>query len=141
MVNNEAIEQAIKDLKSQKSPNFTTTAKKYDLDRTTLTRRFKGEALSYSEARSRSHKLLTNAQESVLIDHIRKLSDRGLNPTPKILENLVVEITGHSVGGRWIERFQKRYENELASIYQRNIDQSRHIADNSRHFEHYFATV
>lgn len=106
-----------------------------------MRRRFKGETVSYEEARSRSHKLLTNAQEEELVAYIRKLSDRGLHPTPKILENLVVEIVGKPIGGRWIERFINRHHNELNSVYIRNIDQSRHIADNSRHFEHYFAIV
>ena len=141
MVNEADIQAAISDLESQEVPNVTQTAQKYNLQKTTLMRRFKGETVSRTEAHSRDKKLLTSAQEMVLISHIRKLSDQGLQPTPKILENLVVEIVGHAVGGRWVERFQKRYEDELASIYQRNIDQSRHIADNSRHFEHYFAIV
>lgn len=59
-------------------------------------------------------------------EYIRKLSDRGLHPTPRILGNLVLELVRKSVGARWIERFQKRYENELASVYLPNIDQSRH---------------
>lgn len=141
MVNEKAIEQAISDLRSQKPPKFAATAKKYNLERTTLMRRFKGESVSYSDARSRSNKLLTNVQESILIEHIRKLSDQGLHPTPRILENLVAELVRKPVGGRWIERFQKRYENELTSVYLRNIDHSRHIADNSKHFEHYFTVV
>ena len=70
MVNEEAIEQAINDLRSQELPNFTAASEKYNVHRTTLTRRFKGEALSYTEARSRSHKLLTNAEESVLLEYI-----------------------------------------------------------------------
>ena len=141
MVNEEAIEQAVSDLKSQKPPQYAAIAEKYNIDRTTLMRRFKGETVSYSEARSRNNKLLTNTQELVLIEYIRKLSDRGLHPTPRILENLVLELVRKPVGGRWIERFQKRYKNELASVYLRNIDQSRHIADNSKHLEHYFALV
>ena len=86
MVNEAAIQEAIIDLKSQKAPNFAVTAKKHSVPRLTLTRRFKGETVSSAEAHSRHHKLLTNAQESVLIEHIRKLSDRGIHPTPQILE-------------------------------------------------------
>jgi hypothetical protein len=141
MINEAAIKQAINDLKSQKSPNYTATAKKYGLHRTTLMRRFKGECVSYDEACSRTHKLLTNAQERMLIEHIRKLSDRGLHLTPKFLENLVVEIVRKPIGRRWIERFRKRYENELSSVYLCNIDHSRHVADNSKHFEYYFRVV
>jgi hypothetical protein len=141
MVNEAAIKLAISALESQESPNFTFVAQKYGLDRITLMRRFKGKTVSYSEARSQNHKLLTNAQESVLIEYIRKISNQGLHATPKILENLVIELVRKPVGGRWVERFQKRYENELASVYLRNIDQSRHIADNSTYFEHYFILV
>ena len=141
MVNETDIQQAISDLKSQKIPNYTQTAKKYNVQKTTLMRRFKGETVSTEEAHSRDQKLLTTAQESILVEHIRKLSNRGLPPTPKILENLVTEIVGHPIGGRWIERFRKRYGNELTSVYLRNIDQSRRIADNSKHFEHYFKIV
>jgi hypothetical protein len=122
-------------------PNYTETAQKYDLEISTLRHRFIGETVSTAEAHSRHLKLLTDAQESILVEHIRKLSDRGLHATPRILENLVVELVGKPVGGRWIERFRKRYENEFTSVYLRNIDQSRHIADNSKHFEHYFTVV
>ena len=141
MSNNEAILDAIDDLKLQKIPNFAATAKKYNIVRSTLQRRFEGQTVSRSEAQSRSNMLLTNAQESVLIEYINKLSARNMHPTPQMVENLVVEITGRHVGERWVERFRKRHGNELRSRYLRNIDQSRHIADNSKHFQHYFDNV
>ena len=40
MVNEEAILKAISDLGSQKKLNYARTAKKYNIDRTTLKRRF-----------------------------------------------------------------------------------------------------
>lgn len=141
MVNNTAIEQAINDLKSQEAPNFRATAEKYNVVHSTLLRRFKGQTVSHDEARSRSSQLLTDAQEFVLIEYINKLPTRGLHPTPQILENLVVEIVGHPIGERWVERFCKRHGSELKSMYLRNIDQARHIADNARHFQLYFETV
>ena len=141
MINNQAILNAIDDLNSQEIPNLAATAKKYDIVRSTLQRRFEGQTVTYAEARSRSTMLLTNAQESVLIEHINKLSTRNMHPTPQMLENLVVEITRHPVRERWVERFRKRHNNELTSRYLRNIDQSRHVADNSKHFQHYFNTV
>ena len=122
MVNEVAIKLAINVLKSQNPPQYASVAKEYDLDRTTLMRRFKGESVSYNEARSRSNKLLTNAQESVLIEYIRKISNQGLHATPKILENIVIELVRKPVGGHWIQRFIKRYENDLASVYLRSID-------------------
>ena len=141
MVNIEAISKAIADLNSQEAPNIRTTAKKYHVPRSTLQDRFNGKSVTYSEARSRSTMLLTNAQESVLIEHINSLSVRGFHPTPQMVENLVVEIVGHPIGERWMERFYKRHKSEIVSVYLRNIDQSRYIADNSRHFKYYFDQV
>ncbi|PVH90474.1 hypothetical protein DM02DRAFT_466438, partial [Periconia macrospinosa] len=70
MVNEKDIQLALDDLKSQEVINFTTIAKKYNLDRTTLMRRFKGKTTSNQEAHSIHHKLLTDAQEEVLLQHI-----------------------------------------------------------------------
>ena len=141
MVNNQAIGKAIDDLNLQKVPNITATAKKYNIDRTTLSRRYNSKTVSDASFRSQSLQLLTNAQESVLIEYINKLSTRGIHLTPQILGNLLVEIVGHPIGGRWVERFCKRHKDELKSLYLRGIDQARHIADNSKHFQHYFDTV
>ena len=85
--------------------------------------------------------LLTNAQELTLIEYLNELSACGLHPTPQMLENFVIEIVGHSVGERWIERFCKRHSNVIQSVYLRGIDQARYVADNSRHFQDYFNRV
>src|SRR5436305_14762620 len=90
MANSEAIQLALDDLKSQDVTNFAATAKKHNVDRTVLMRRFKGQTVSNREAHSTHHQLLTDAQEEVLLQHISNLSDRGMPPTPQILENLVV---------------------------------------------------
>ena len=56
MVNEEAIEQAISELESQRPPSFTaTTTKKCNLDCITLMRRYKGKTISFSEAHSRTY--------------------------------------------------------------------------------------
>ena len=141
MSKNEAIQIAIDDLKLQKVPNFAATAKNYNIVRSTLQRRFEGKTVSRNESQSRSNMLLTNAQEEVLIEHINKLSARNLHPTIQTVENLAREIIGHPVGERWVERFRKRHGNKLRSRYMRNIDHSRHVADNSKHFQHYFDNV
>ena len=141
MAKNEVIEQAINDLKSQKAPNIDITAKRWGIVESTLRRRYKGETVSRTEAQYRSTMLLTNAQEEVFIEHINKLSARNMHPTPQMIKNLIREMIGRPIGERWVEHFQKRHENKLHSHYMRNINQSRHIADNSRHFQHYFDNV
>jgi hypothetical protein len=42
---NDRIKLAITDLESQAQPNFSSTARIYDVNRITLARRFKGESI------------------------------------------------------------------------------------------------
>ena len=141
MVNEAAILDAIADLESQSKPNFNGTAKKYDIDHKTLKRRFEGKTASKSTGHLEAQGLLNAAQERVLIDRINTLSARGMPPTPRMIENLVQELTKGPVGDRWVSRFTKRHDNELASIYLESIDYARRVADNSKHFNHYFMLV
>ena len=104
-------------------------------------RRHKGYTVSNGHAHSIHQKLLTNAQEEVLLDHISKLSARGLPPTPQILRNLVVEIVRHDVSERWVRRFCQRHNDRIDSVYLKVIDHSRKVADNSVYFEYFYNTV
>ena len=141
MVNTGAILEAIDDLQSQEAPNINATARKHNVVESTLRRRYNRQTTSHRNAHSENLQLLTDAQEEVLIEYINKLSTRGMHPTPQILDNLVTEIVGHHIGERWVERFCERHKTELKSLYLRGIDQARHIADNSKHFKHYFDTI
>ena len=51
MVNNRAIKLAINNLKSQEVINFKSTAKKHNIDRTTLMRHYKGQTTLNYKAR------------------------------------------------------------------------------------------
>ena len=141
MVNETAILAAIADLKTQAKLNYDATAKKHNVDRNTLRRRFKGETTSVAEAHSENLKLLSNAEERALVDRVNTLSARGIPPTPRMLTNIVQELTNGPVGDHWVSRFVKRYKNELCSFYLDSIDHAKRVADNSRHFEHYFMLV
>ena len=141
MLNNEAILKAIDDLNSQETPNVTATAKKYNVVPSTLLHRFKGQTVSHTEARSRSAMLLSNAQEATFIIYLNKLSARGMHPTPQMLKNLVVEMVKCPIKKRWIERFCKRHGDVIQSVYLHSINHARYIADNSKHFQHYFNCV
>ena len=101
-------------------------------------RRHKGKTSSHAIANSLHHKVLSTAQEEVLLDHIHKPTTRGLPPTPQIVENLVVEIVGHEIGEHWVYRFCKRYEERIKSVYLRGLDRTRQIADNSVYLDHFY---
>ena len=88
------IEAAIADLESQERVNYSATAKKWNVDRTTLAKRHRGKTGSNQDANSYARQRLTDTQEKTLIEYINKLSDRGLPPTPQIIKNLAEEIAG-----------------------------------------------
>ncbi|KAM4055202.1 hypothetical protein HRG_008535 [Hirsutella rhossiliensis] len=73
--------QAIIELQSQDRPKYAETARRYNIDKSTLWRRFKGKTASNHDANSYSRQKLTSAQEEILIGHVNKLTDRGIPPT------------------------------------------------------------
>ena len=107
MVNKAGIKLALDDLKSQKSPNYTATAKKYNVNRKILSRRHKDECVSNCEAHSIYQQLLTDVQEKKILDYINNLLNRRMPPTSQILENIIIEIVKHSIGQNWISCFCK----------------------------------
>ena len=52
-----------------------------------------------------------------------------------------MEAVKYLINEYWVECFQKHYPNEFINLYMHCIDQSRHVANNARHFEHYFQQV
>ena len=79
--------------------------------------------------------------ERVLVERINTLSARGMPPIPQFVNNLVMELSGSPVGPHWVSRFVKRHKKEICSIYLDSIDSARHVADNSKHFRHYYDLV
>ncbi|KAM4061811.1 DDE superfamily endonuclease [Hirsutella rhossiliensis] len=119
MDHNPRIAEAIIELQSQDRPKYAETARRYNIDKSTLWRRFKGKTASNHDANSYSRQKLTSAQEEILIGHVNKLTDREL-------------------GVNWVSRFRKRHHDRLSSLYLRTIDHQRKAADNSRHFQNFF---
>ena len=83
---NDRIELAIANLESQDRPNYASTTKKYHLNRSTLSRRYRGVTGTRQDAISYSSRALTDTQENVLVQYINKLSARGLPPTLRLLK-------------------------------------------------------
>ena len=95
---NDRIELAIADLESQACLNYTDAAGKWNIDRSTLSRRHKGVTGSKEDHHSYTLKALTDVQEKVLVQYINDLSARGFPPIPQIVKNLAQELAGKDVG-------------------------------------------
>jgi hypothetical protein len=94
----ERLELALADIRKQSIPNIRGTTKSYNVDRTTLTRRFNGSQQSFQASHEDTHQCLTNVQEEVLIGFINRLTERSLPPTSQVVKNVVEELRGRPVG-------------------------------------------
>ena len=135
-----AIELALNDLESQKSPNFKQTAKKYGVQRTTLARRFKGLTAS-TAVKNELQSLLSNEQQRALINEINRLSALGTPPTVHMVRVFASDITGKLPGIHWAGRFCKQHHQEITSIYLKGFDISRKKADSWHELKKYFDLV
>jgi Tc5 transposase DNA-binding domain len=122
-------------------PIYRPIARKYSVDHTTLSRRFKGEQVSRAIASSDIRQRLSREQEETFIRYINKLSDKGLLPTSHIVKNLAEEIIKDKVGKNWVGDFVKRYKERLKSLYLRNIDRIRTKAEYAPLFKQFYDMV
>ena len=136
----EPIDFALDDLRSQKNPNFRGTVNKYGVDRTTLTRRFKGEQGTREEFRERMS-LLNNEQERVLIDEINRLADRGTYATIEMVNRFASDLSKREPGKNWAAQWCQSHSDELRSVYLKGFDQSRKRADSWVEVNKYFELV
>jgi hypothetical protein len=77
---NDRIELAITDLETQEYLNYAVIARKYKVERITLSRRHKDIIGSKEDQYSYIIKALTNIQEDVLIQYINDLNIREFPP-------------------------------------------------------------
>jgi hypothetical protein len=94
---NDRIELAVADLESQESLNYAQTTKKWDIDRSTLSRRHRDITGSKQDQYSYTFKALIDEQEDVLVRYINNLSTRGLSPISQIVRNLAKELAGKDI--------------------------------------------
>jgi hypothetical protein len=92
------LELALADIRKQSIPNIKSTAKRFEVDRTTLGRRFNRTQQSFTASREDSHQSLSLAQEETLISFINRLTERSLPPTSQIVKNVAEELCGKPVG-------------------------------------------
>lgn len=135
------IAAAIAAIRSGEIKDYSKAAAKFNVDRTTISKRIRGLTKSRKDADSFWRQCLTNAQEETLIAHINKLTDRGMPLTSSIVQNLAEEIRGAKVGKNWTGQFIRRHKNRLTSLYLRNIDNLRVAAEYALMFMLFFALV
>ena len=98
MVNKHDIVQALAEYNILEAPNYAIIAKKYYLERSTLSRRHRGKTTSREHFESQRLQNLTDVQERVLINQINRLTKRNLPLTSQIVKNFIEEIIRRRIG-------------------------------------------
>lgn len=137
----ERMEAAITELINSKTRNFSIVAKKWDLVRTTLSRRFYKQTRSKAEFLSQEHQLLTTAEEDAIFDYIERIGTRGLHLTPSMLVTLVEQYLGRSVSKNWVYGFEKRNNERINSVFLYGFDKKRHLAESAANIDKFYTEV
>lgn len=141
MVNEHDMIQALAECDISEAPNYAAIARKYNLERSTLSRRHRGKTTSRELYESEHMQCLTNAQERVLINQINRLNELNLPPTSQIVRNFAEEMIGRPVGKNWAGQFVKRHQSELLSLYLRNINNKRVQSEYLPNYQLFFDLV
>ncbi|EED20806.1 conserved hypothetical protein [Talaromyces stipitatus ATCC 10500] len=120
--------------------NFTLVAKMYGVDRTTLSRRYRGVTGS-KEAHYDNQRLLNDHQSKKLIQWIEMLCEKGLPPTPYMIANFAHELTDSKPGKNWASRWLNKHPNALISRYSTGIDRNRKRAGCAWSYALYFELI
>jgi hypothetical protein len=132
-----SIDAALQELTLDPSKKISTVAESHGVNRSTLSRRWRGVTKNKAEA-YQDQRLLTLPQEKKLIQHINRLTDRGLPPTVSMVCNMAYEIGGREPGKSWSSRFTERNKSTLSSGYLQSIDRQRLKADSKASYRQYF---
>jgi hypothetical protein len=134
------IQAAIEEIESlELGEHFTYTAiaAKYNVVRSTLTRRHQGLATTAS-VKNFNQQNLNPQQELELIRYIEKLTKQGLPPTRDMVKNFRSSIAQKPVSEAWVTRFINRHEVDLISKWTTGIDRMRFLADSGVKYRAYF---
>lgn len=120
--------------------NYTEISKKFDVHRSTLSKRHRGKQCS-REAQYENQRVLNDQQAKELVQYINRLSERGLQLSHEMLRNFAKEITGKKPGKNWPSRFIQRHLADLLSKYTTGFDAARKRADSAAKYALYLQCV
>ena len=135
-----SIEAALEACNAEEAPVYAAIARKFNVNRSTLSRRHRGVTVTKSRLRE-DQSLLTAQQESDLVAYINKLTERGTPPTNSMVKTFALELSHKRPGKSWLSRFVGRHSNQLTSGFLQAKDQSRKKADNCYEYSRYFDQV
>jgi len=92
-----SIEAALANLALQESFNYTATAKKFNVNRSTLSRRHRGKTIFVKKSKQTTS-ILLNQQEKKLIRYINKLIERDISSLNAMIRVFAYNISEKQSG-------------------------------------------
>jgi len=135
-----SIEAALADLALQDSFNYTATAKKFNINRITLSRRHRNITISMKKSKQTTS-ILSNQQEKELICYINKLIERDILSLNAMIRVFAYNISGKQSGKNWFYEFVRRHSDILQSKFLQEADLERKKVDNAYQYQLYFDLV
>ena len=128
---------AIETLGEGEKFTYQEIANRYDVNRSTLSRRHRGVQRSMKEY-AVNKQLLSPHQEEELVKYIIGLTKRGLPPTKEMIQGFASEVVKKEVGDGWVLRFVERHRDTLITKWTSGMDRNRHQADSEHKYSLYF---
>ncbi len=135
-----SIEAALADLALQDSFNYTATAKKFNINRITLSRRHRSITVSMKKSKQTTS-ILSNQQEKELIRYIIKLIERDILSFNAMIRVFAYNISGKQPGKNWFYEFVWRHSDILQSKFLQEADLERKKVNNAYQYQLYFDLV
>lgn len=135
------IQAAIAEKQADGSITLTALARKYNVNRSTLSRRLRNKTCSRTESVSRNKRNFSDIEEQELIAYMERLSNCGIYLTPRMLNNIAGRRLGRAVGRNWSARFVRRNAQYLTGVYLNGFDKVRKIAQQPDDIDKFFENV
>lgn len=133
----EAAIEALNALKIGEPFTYSEYAKKFNCNRSTLSKRHRGVQQA-NAVKVENDRLLNTTQEKELVQYIDCLCARGLPPSRPMIRNFAAQIASKPVGKNWVDRFVNRHNIDLISHWASGIDHNRFKADSAFKYSLYF---
>jgi hypothetical protein len=104
---------------------YQEIADRYDVNRSTLSRRHRGVQRSMKEY-AVTKQLLSPTQEEGLVKHIIGLTERGFAPTKEMIQSFARGVVKKEVGEGWVLRFVERHKDALITKWTSRMDRNCH---------------
>ena len=134
------LDEAIAFLRSSNKPNISEAARMFKVERSVLSKHFRGKRVSVAMA-NETRQLLTNKQELVLVNEVQRLCDWCLPPTPAIVTLWASYMCGKEPSKNWSAGFKARHKDILDCRYLNTIDLARHKAESEASYSQYFTIL